>query len=285
MLKLIQHIKGTTTKQGGAAGRQGANTENHYLDAVAWGPEQLAVAGRLNNLRAALLPTGSSIYGCTFVQLDALAESPAIPSYSNDIVYNGTANLLLDQPDSAVQVTMHSKNKPNRKELKLGFMPDARIVTGEYHNADGYSQKLEAYLNELHRIWGFRGLDSDEDVAKPNTITATGVVTFAEAPPASFVDGVTVRLLGVRSENGNAVTGTYKLRKTSDGPTIYRLMGFQLPRGEVNSMEIVKGEIMISSYIFCPYQWNGIALEEPKACRKKVGRPRDQYVGRRTKKR
>lgn len=285
MLKLISLLKGTTTKQSGVPGRQAATSESLYLDAGSWGEAQFTLAHNLLQKRAALLPVNCSIYGQIFVQLDAAGDVAAIPSYSRDRVYPGAANLLMDIPQAAVSFKMSSQNKPNRNTLKLAFMPDARIVTGEYHNADNFSQRLEAYMAALAGNFGFRGLDSDADSAKVDGISSTGIVTFANAPPAGFINGVKVRFIDGRSANGNAVTGTYTLRKTTDGGTVYRLLGFTLPRGETTSFDMVKGELVLNVNQFCKYYWPGIVLAEPKACTKKIGRPRDLYVGRRSTKR
>lgn len=283
MLKLIYKIKGTTTKQGGAVGRQGANTESFILNAGAWDNPQYRLATRLKDLRAALLPTGSSIYGSTFVQLDALMQAPEIPSYTNDVIHPGAANLLIDQLDAAIKVTMHSKDRKHQKELKLGFIPDARVLTGEYHDADGYNAKLEAFLNELDANWCFRSLDQDADVVKVQLVGGTGLVTISGAKPGTFVNDAKVRFLGARSAAGRSITGTYTMRLTDDN--VIRLVGWDSSPFGGASVELVSGELMLNKYIAAPYSWNGLANEVPMACRKKVGRPSDLFVGRRATKR
>jgi len=218
--------------------------------------------------RAALLPSGASIVGQRYQELDPIGASS-----TGSRLYPGTAGLQADIPQMALLLRIPGVGVKNAKPFYLRGLPDARVVEGEYSPASAYTLKLQAFLTELGD-WNFRGRNLASAAVPILTVSDSGVFQL-EADSAVGVDSM-VRVLRTTNAAGRQVGGRYRVsaKPTARTGTL----------ADWNHGATVGGRIRLDAIIY-----PGIPLDlKPedvisRVVTKKVGRPFAAYVGRRSK--
>lgn len=206
--KYTMIFNSSTNVTGGSIGqRTGGWSESFYKNAA---PSDVVanetwrdVFLRQCQRRAALLPTGFSVGGQRYQQVD-----PAGGSATGGVVYPGTAGIQADVPQMALFLRLSAQGVPNIKPLTLRGLPDARVVEGEYFPASNFSAALNTYVTNLS-LWQFKGRDLQQTPLSIFTIDNLGVVTTDEAH--SFVENDFVRVLRTIDENGRRQGGRFRV--------------------------------------------------------------------------
>jgi len=225
-------------------------------------------AGALCPLRAALLPATASIMGQRYQTVDPLPVGAAI-SRARD--FPGRPVLVTDVPQMALLISCVGVAVPNVKHFVMRGVPDENVVGGEFKPVVSYANALELFLAKLG-TFKFKGMDSTvPKIAVSEVNTAAGTCTTKV--PHNFVVGDRVRFTGL--QNSQTVKSFSEERTVISIPTVNtfvfasQLIGFTYTIGFVRK----------KTTIYIPV--DPANSEVQRATVRKVGRPFDQYVGRR----
>lgn len=215
--------------------------------------------------RAALLPGNASIVGQRYRIVNG-------GSSTGGRVFPGGANLLGDIPQVALLCTVSGQGQPNIRRFRIGGLPDARVVEGEYSPATAYDGALQRYFKQCATYaMRFKCRNLSATRWSVVSINAQGAVVTANGTGVSGVQFID--LLKCRDANDNAVKGRYKVMAGLDN-NHFTILGW-------NGAVVVKGEIrpvddqypIVDANTFHP---NRVVVH-------KVGRAFFQYRGRASK--
>lgn len=215
--------------------------------------------------RAALLARGAAIVGVRFQVV-----APAVgASQSLALSYPGNADQSTDVPQMALLCKAPGKNTANIRKFTLRGVPDLMVVEGEYSPTTGYSRALDSYFKAL-TFFQFRARDLTlptvpiHDVAADGTITALGPLSLA------LLDQV--RVLRTK-DSGSRLRGGVFLVTATTATNVVRVASW--PYGATTG-----GKVRKEAYAY-PFI-DGDSATPGRIIVHKVGRPFDQYRGRRS---
>jgi hypothetical protein len=254
-----------------ASAHSGGWSESH------WSPNTLpADSGYIRDwaqYRARLLPSEASIVGFrlenfSIVGNKLLPGGTAGGKFQYPGVYGGDLNL----PQDAISCAGASATSTNSAKFNLRCIPDSQIVNGEFQPGSGYLSALNAFLaNLVNAVWGFIGRVKSNPSAQVMGIASGGVVTLSAnvggAPGNGFL-----RLNRVYDTLGNPVKGTFPMTNVA-GP-VYTVSGLG-----ATTVSKPSGTARLDGLSFYAYGTTSIG----RACSRKIGRPFEQYRGRRSK--
>jgi len=252
-----------------ASAHSGGWSESHWLPGIAnLANSNLAV---LAQRRAALLPSLAQIIGYR-IEIFTISGNKLLPggTSSGRFRYPGTWNSL-NLPQDGLQESGTTATGPNAARFVLRGMPDAQIALGEYQPTTGFTSVLNSYNTLLAGGWGFAGRVLTNPSVRVMAITIGGLATLS-AIPAGLGAGDFLRLNRVRDQSGRPVIGSFEVQAPA-GLTV-QLNGYTgQVVGRPNGLAR-KDQIAIYLY----------SLVVPtRAVIRKIGRPFEQYRGRRSK--
>lgn len=247
--------------------RTGGWSEGVYWST--WGEDVRRSFLRLINARAALLPTFSAVTGYRVQQVD-----PAGPASSVKLFRPGP-NLeawASDIPQMGVLFSCTGQGVTNVLRHRMAGIPDPQMTRGEFRPTPAYTDTFSRYLAEL-RGWLFRGADLTKPLLDVKTIDALGNVEMLQdllVLPGNFV---TVRK--ALDTNNRFVTKTFRVGQVTDSKH------FKLDNWTAGACTKGRARQFVPIYpvIVIP------SPTQPTAIVRKIGRPSNPYVGRRSRRR
>lgn len=269
MTKFTMLIQASTLgSTGGALSRSAGFTESWYTSQP-YSSSLVAAATFMAQLRAALLPASSSIVGFRFQETDGVTSQASV---TQPISLPGTADAATDKPQVAVQFQMNSSGGlPNRKLMVLRGIPDENTVGGAYRPTPAFRTAMTNYLSELvSHPWQWKGRNLSNTSFPILTINALGV--FQLSAPSTIPTNTMVQVLRARNTVGRQKGGFYFMQSLA--PLTGTLLGW-------NHGDTTGGRMRIQGIVF-PAPAAFIIPPVGKSVAKKVGRPFDQYRGRKS---
>lgn len=272
--KLTVLINAGTLDSSGNVARVAGGSESYYNIAL---PSDPSIPTKVNQLlvaRAALMPANTKIVGYRLQQVD-----PNGPTKGFDTVFPGGV-AQNDLPQVAFQWTVRSANTPNQMQRILRFMPDARIVTGEFSpGSSAFNAALQAFFSTLTANWVFRAIDRTQPIGQIQDITGLGIMTTVQ--PHGLVTGDLVNIMSTKI--GGEIITSYRAKVTSfPTPTTVGIARL----GKVpNVSSSGGGRFRKANIIYCPMEITGAEVGTPTAITRKAGGPNRKFRGRRATKR
>lgn len=252
--------------------RQGGWSESIYVTAnnVAAAIQAFEQgSGSFCQLRASLLPLGSSIVGERYQQVN-----PVGPSQSNNNVYPSTLGLEADQPQNALLMKIPGVGVNNIRRMVLRALPDACLTEGEFTPPTAYINQLVQFIAALSQ-YQFQGRDLSQAKQPLLSGTAAGVFTAINAPVVAI--GQFVRILKAReTTTGNLRGGRFQVTAVTQNPNTLTVAMW--PFGATTG-----GNFRLDGQVFP--QFGPLSGPVGRPIIKKVGRPSTGYRGRRSRRR
>ncbi len=245
---------------------EGASIQDLYI--AAFGGAAGAGGGiwaGLCSTRASLLPLGAAIVGQRIQQVDPVGQSQSLSR-----LFPG-GPLAADVPQMGLLCTIPGKTVKNIRRTIIRAIPDARVVEGEYFPSNAFNANLEMYFNVLAN-WLFRGVD----LAQPNlpvlTIDATGVIQMG-ALSAGFAVNDLVKVLRSRDATGEPIGGVFMVESIPSATSI-KVRNW-------TAGVCTGGAVRKHAFVYPQIDSDNCAIG--RIVTKRVGRPFQQYRGRRSK--
>jgi hypothetical protein len=261
---LIQLASATSTPASPTHRIGGWSESWYFLGSAADARDTMINAGGLCQRRAAMLPTGGIILGQRFQLVD-----PPGPSVTLARAFPASSGRTSDIPQMALYINCPGVGAGNIKRALHRGVPDVMVTEGEYDPSPTYAAAVLAYISALG-LWRFRALDLTEPLIEVVSVTAGGL--FTTLTDHGFLTADRVTLKGVISDATlTAIGGRYKVLSVPT-PTTFTVQGWPAvgaTGGGVRKVVVI-------------YPLVDAANTSPvRATTRKVGRPFDQYRGRR----
>jgi hypothetical protein len=228
--------------------------------------------------RAFLLANGADIVGVR------LYQGGAGKGQSYAFAYPGNSTFEADNPQQALLCKCGSAGGAVVRRFTLRGVPDSQIALGEFGPNSGFASAIQVYFQQLAN-WGFNAFDPS--VAQPTIFTITQV---APVPPATtptglvtlvgpmqpFAIGNQVKVSKTIDANDNFVSGTFAVVTIGPG-------GNQFSLGNWTAGNCTKGKVGTKAKTF--FMISTPTCGVSRLVTRKVGRPFEQYRGRRSKRR
>jgi len=267
--KCTMLIQTGTVLSTGKPGRLGGFSESWYTNRV-FDASLVTAFFQLCQVRAALLPQTSTIVGARFQQTDGYTSGA---SESVNVNLPGTSGILTDSPQMALKIQINASASANKKLIILRSLPDAIVVTGEYAPSTAFNTALQNFVTTLGvGQWCWRGQQLDATAVPVLTIGADG--TYFTSQPSTLASGNLVKVLRTRNAAGRQKGGLYSINVT--GPSSGVIVGW-------NHGVCTGGRLRKYNIIFPQAPTSGpLNYGTPQCIVKKVGRPFNQYRGRKS---
>lgn len=257
-----------------AAPHSGGWSESFYIAGTT--PLPLTPLLVLANARAALLATECTIVGYRS-QLVTIAGNRLLPGGTGGGSLNvpgGTGNSI-GAVQSALMVNLQLNGQPTTVRHRLAGMPDNNVVFGEYGGNNPYPGGLTKWFTVL-QTYGAGGIVRDITGNPEARVVslAGGILTTQSTTGAAVNDFIILRR--VRDENGLPVIGSYMVTAIANvGGT------FQYTLQNPPAQTVVKpnGTCRKDALTFAAYASYTVG----RVVSRKIGRPFQQYRGRRSR--
>lgn len=232
---------------------------------------QIGSFKRLMTKRASLLPTNAAIVGYRVASFTIRGNKlyPGPTSAGRTFlpgIYVGG-----DIPQMALSLAA-TCNAANSSRFNIAALPDDFVKGGEYAPDDSFVRNLQTFNRELiNGDWGFIGRDLTQPSIRVLGIAAGVVTTDGSSVLFPGVDWI--RFHRVNDVNGNAITGAFAI-KSSPGANQYLLAGF-------NANIVAEPNGSVRRDLIQQYTYTTVTPGRVKV--RKIGRPLEQYRGRRSK--
>jgi hypothetical protein len=229
---------------------------------------------RLFQARARLLSGRASMVGYRIAQY-TLNGNKAYPGSANTgrLQFPGPSTVETDIPQMALDCTGATAGQ-NTSRFSIRNIPDGIVLQGEYQPTPTYKGFVTQYLNTLvSDQWSMIGRDFDQPSYRVVSVDG-GRATFAAGN--NFATGDYVRMFRVRDTQGRAISGAFLLEPTTPPSTDFLLQGWPQGRIVTNSGTARRDIINVFRFTLCAASRISI---------RKVGRPFEQYRGRRSRRR
>jgi len=235
---------------------------------------QLTDFNRLQRCRAALLPQGASIIGQSFRLVDGNRGKVRNTAET----FSGLGSKApQDIPQMGLLFLGDADGAPNLRRWKIAAIPDARVDEGEYlpDPTGAYDGAINAYARQIEH-WYFRAqvLTGLVDV---QSIDANGAFVLVDSPGAfqATPPRSRIQIMGAVTPERRKKSGKFLVfTKTSD--TTGTLFGWP-------DIATVGGKARVVRYDY--YKLKATTVEFVKVAVRKVGRPINLFVGRRSARR
>lgn len=247
--------------------RTGGFSEGVYWDT--WDEGVRTAFLRLLNARAALLPTFSAVTGYRVQQVDPIGPASSVKLFRPGPSIAGWES---DIPQMGVLFSCPGQGVNNVLRHRMAAIPDPQMTRGEFKPTPAYERTFSSYLTQL-RGWKFRGADLTKPLLNVKEIDALGNVTMLD--DLLLVAGLYVTVRKTVDQNGRHVTKTFKVESATDSKH------FKLQRWTAGACVGGRARQYLPIYpaIVIP------SPTQPRAIARKIGRPSDSYVGRRSRRR
>jgi hypothetical protein len=228
---------------------------------------------RMLNARAAMLPKQASMVGLRIGQF-TIAGNRVLPGQTSirKFLKPGQALYSCDVPQMALELGA-STSGVNSSKFSVRGVPDNQVVQGEYAPTDAWGDRLQEYMNTLEANgWQMIGRVLTNATQKIESISVTGNCVTYDVP--AFGNGAQIRILRCKDLDGFPISGVFQV---SD------LVGraFNLSNWPAGVAVKNSGSVRVDAVD----NFTIIAVEPSRIVVRKVGRPFEQYRGKRSKKR
>lgn len=224
--------------------------------------------------RAGLLPATATIVGYR-TQEYLIAGNVLVPggATSGRQLMPGRNALGTDIPQMALMLQQRAAGAPNTARMTLRGIPDLAVGGGEYNPTGNFTAALSLYKKSMvGQNMGFVGRDLSQALVRVNAIDGA-IITVSAIPATGLVVGDFVRLNRVHGNDGKPIKGAFR---------VVQIAGLQLTvQNLTGALSKPSGSLRRDALQYFPMQ----SLTEIRVVVKKVGRPFEQYRGRRSKRR
>jgi hypothetical protein len=218
--------------------------------------------------RAALLGYGAGIIGARFYQ------GGAGRGQSLAFSYPGGLGVETDQPQTAILVKAGPTGAAVTRRFTLRGIPDSNVAWGEFSADTAFSAAIANYFQAISN-YSFYAIDPASPAAPIFNIDATGLVTL-NAPTNPFVVNQFVTISKVIDAVGAFHTLTTTVKTI--GPQANQFTLTAWPFGPCTAGKAV-------TKVRSLFQISAATCAVSRVVTRKVGRPFEQYRGRRSKRR
>jgi hypothetical protein len=215
--------------------------------------------------RAKLLPNNTAVVGQRMQQI-----SPAGGSQTFRKIFPGAAGLAQDIPQMALNYNLRASNGLNVLRRQIRGLPDARVVNGAYQGSRDYDNAIILWDVQLDN-YVFIAIDKSQPKIPVVNVQLDGTFTLME--DMTFAVGDRLQAYRMVDNFKQAVKGLYPVKTRTDAR-----------HGVLDNWTAVavvtKG--FLRKYIRGPIPISGSEPALGGVTTHKVGRPFDQYVGRRS---
>lgn len=222
--------------------------------------------------RANLLPSSAKVVGFR-TQVYTISGNKLLPGGATSGRQNlpGSLGSSADLPQVALMLNCSAQGAPNQSRMILRGMPDPIMIGGEYQPFPAFSGLVTQFVNSMIGFnFGFIGRDLSQASVRVLKIAAN-IITVEAIPATGLAVGDFVRLHRVFDVNGLPVKGAF---------VVTAIAGLNINVQGLNAtVNDPSGTLRRDLLTFLPYQ----SISPIRAVVKKVGRPFEQYRGRRSK--
>jgi len=252
-----------------ATGRSGGWSEGWYFNGdISGAITKNTAGGGLAQTRARLLCATASIIGQRYQLVSPL---PVGPSVSRGKEFPGDPNFPTDIPQMALLSTMTGVGVANVKHHIMRGLPDIMVLFGEFIPTQSYKSKLFDYFQALAGF-SFKGLDLS--VAKVAIISfneVTGLVTTAAAH--GFAVDEEAGFTGLKELPNDPAS--QQTRQVIEVPSSTTFKVLPRPLGRTFVIGFVRRKVSVYPAV------DPTNSDWERVITRKVGRPFDQFRGRR----
>jgi len=224
------------------------------------------------NKRANLLPGSAAIVGFR-TQIYTISGNKLLPggASSGRQGLPGQPSLGTDLPQVALMFNCASVTSPNNTRMILRGMPDTIMSGGEYQPTPTFAGLVTQFQNSMIGMnFGFVGRDLAQASVRVLKIVVN-VISLEQIPATGLNVGDFIRLHRVYDDDFNPVKGAF---------VVTAIAGANITVQGLNaSVSEPSGTLRRDVLSYFPYG----AIQAVRAVVKKVGRPFEQYRGRRSK--
>jgi hypothetical protein len=227
----------------------------------------------IRNKRATLLPVSAAIVGFR-VQSFTISGNKLLPggATSGRLNIPGNASNITDLPQVSLMLNcLAGGGNPNSSRMVLRGMPDAIMIGGEYQPTPAFAGQVTLLCNAFTGFnFGFIGRDLAQAAVRVNKIVAN-VITLDAMPGTGLNVGDFIRFHRVTDDNGDPVKGAF---------VVTQIAGLQITvLGLDATLSQPSGTLRRD--LLAMFNFGNVT--PIRAIVKKVGRPFEQYRGRRSK--
>jgi len=263
-LTMLLQISTNVANPAAAVRRTGGWTESVYYDG-ALTPGLMRSFNTLCRTRTNLLGIGGSCVGQRFQQVDPVGSAQTAKN-----AFRSTLGLATDTPGQSLQLNSRGAGVANVRRAHLTGIPDACVVNGEFAGNEDWNANYFVFLTNLAG-WKFRARDLTLPKVIVKTVDTDGVVTFAS--DLALAVGDKVSLYRLKNAFGKFVNGTFTVgaATTLRSVTLLSWTAGACTDGKAQKFSPIYPAITAAGTV------QGLISQ------KKVGRPFDQFRGRRSK--
>ncbi len=222
--------------------------------------------------RAILLPATAAIVGYR-TQEYTISGNKLLPGGAASGRQNlpGGSSRITDLPQVSLMLNCATAGSPNTSRLILRGIPDDVMEGGEYQPNAAFQAAVTQLINSMVGFnFGFVGRDLSQASVRVLKI-AVNLITVDQIPGTGLAVGDFVRLHRVYDDNNNPVKGAFPVTAIAGNVLTVAGLDATLTRP---SGTLRKDLLQLFSYR---------SMQPIRAVVKKVGRPFEQYRGRRSK--
>jgi len=225
----------------------------------------------LAQYRALMLPSFASIIGYR-VESFTISGNKLLPggSTSGRFLFPGGAGVTMNIPQDSLQFSANVAGQPNSVRFNARCLPDDQVSRGEYQPTPAFRTAVQNYTDQLRTaVWGTVFVDKSQPTARVNKIV--GNVVTLSAPIGAVAGTSYVKLLRVYDDFGRPVKGSFLATAVAGNDvTLQSLSGHDLiiPSGLARVDVLLQGAYA--------------GINPTRAVSRKIGRPFEQYRGRRS---
>lgn len=253
-----------------AASHKGGWSESIWQASVTPDPAKIRA---IASARARLLPSSCRLIG--YRQQVYTIGLPGLIAGGASIVLLGIAGqntYAPDLPQVALSCVAQAAIYTNTRRFSLRGIPDQFMVNGEYQPSSAFRNNVLAYFQALVDNEAlFIGRDLTQPIYPIESIIAGKMRTVGDIP---VILGDRILLRRCRDNDGNVVTGTF---------TVTAIAGRDVTLGNFDAAITVGNKGTATVHYTVTRLINAVAVG--RAVVRKVGRPFEQYRGRRSKRR
>jgi len=266
---MLLQLTTSPTQAGKAIAHSGGWSESHWRADLL--PPSNVNIQRLLNARAACLPRQAAMIGLR-IGTFTLAGNKVLPGPTSITRFLKPGGAFdCDVPQMGLELS-GSTGGANSSRFTMRGIPDAQVVNGEYAPSVAFKNRVQEYMNSLSgNNWAMLGRVLSNPTYRIVGITGLGVATFTAAPAVAVGDYM--RLLRTKDEDQFPVEGAFYVSAVVGNTVTYANFPAVVVRDSGNAR---KDEVAIYSFL---------DVNTSRVVVRKVGRPFEQYRGRRSKRR
>jgi len=222
--------------------------------------------------RALLLPASAAIVGYR-TQEYTISGNKLLPGGATSGRQNlpGSSSRVADLPQVSLMLNCTTSSSPNTSRMILRGIPDDVMEGGEYQPNAQFQSAVTQYINSMIGFnFGFVGRDLTQASVRVLKIAAN-LITVDQIPGTGLNIGDFIRLHRVYDDVNNPVKGAFPV--TAIAGNVLTVQGLDA------TLTAPSGTLRRDLLMLFNYR----AMQPIRAVVKKVGRPFEQYRGRRSK--